>query len=153
MLFVSCLLSDGCWTSESENGEARPGPYISCLNMFLSFSTSTRFSTITLFSRFAFLFASQRERLSRVCVWFVHGVLCHTPTHAYYSIFFTASLVSFILNTFIFFSLFICTQAVAREKLDKIREANESNTRKELEMTISDLKVSCAFLVENISGM
>ncbi|KAJ7352868.1 hypothetical protein OS493_033131 [Desmophyllum pertusum] len=31
-------------------------------------------------------------------------------------------------------------EAVAREKLDKMREANESKTRKELEMTITDLK-------------
>ena len=38
-------------------------------------------------------------------------------------------------------------QAVAREKLDKMREANESKTRKELEMTIADLKVSSVSVV------
>ena len=32
-------------------------------------------------------------------------------------------------------------QAVAREKLDKIREENQSKTRKDYEMTISELKV------------
>ncbi|XP_027038331.1 trichohyalin-like [Pocillopora damicornis] len=35
-------------------------------------------------------------------------------------------------------------QAAAREKLDKLREANELKTRKELEMTITDLKADVA---------
>ena len=48
-----------------------------------------------------------------------------------------------------FFSLFLW--AVAREKLDKMREENESKTRKQLEMTISGLKVggSPNLIIEN----
>lgn len=45
--------------------------------------------------------------------------------------------------------IYLCPQAVAREKLDKMREANESKTRKELEMTITDLKVSTAVCLIN----
>ena len=45
----------------------------------------------------------------------------------------------FIYFLLLFFSN--CPQAVAREKLDKIREENQSKTRKDYEMTISELKV------------
>lgn len=46
--------------------------------------------------------------------------------------------------------IYLCSQVVAREKLDKMREANESKTRKELEMTITDLKVSSVCLVNQL---
>ena len=54
----------------------------------------------------------------------------------------------FVICIHSFIQLFICCiffsncpQAVAREKLDKIREENQSKTRKDYEMTISELKV------------
>mgnify|MGYP006896129495 CR=1 FL=1 len=54
----------------------------------------------------------------------------------------------FVICIHSFIQLFICcilfsncSQAVAREKLDKIREENQSKTRKDYEMTISELKV------------
>ena len=61
----------------------------------------------------------------------------------------TPKLTVLLLKMYLHVKFCYCNspQAVAREKLDKMREANETTTKKELEMTIEHLKVSCVSVV------